>query len=85
MHFVTSEFAVHFRQIHSIELSCCTESSPCCLSDFNLPIDFVMLEEMLVLEEPGTIIFRVIKQKYSYNLKVEASSSVMLLTTHETA
>jgi hypothetical protein len=44
-----------------------------------------MLEEMLVLEEPGTIIFRVIKQKYSYNLKVEASSSVMLLTTHETA
>lgn len=40
--------------------------------------------EVFVLEEPGTFTFRVIKQEYPYTLKMEASYSVRLSTTHET-
>jgi hypothetical protein len=60
MQFLNSEFAVQF-QTHSVELSCCIESPPCCLSDFILPTDFVMLEEIFVLEEADAFIFRIIK------------------------
>jgi len=84
MHLLTAEFAVQFQTNTLNRAELLYRVPPHFLSDFNLPINFVKLE-VFVLDEPGTFIFRVIKQEYPYTLKMEASFSVRLSTTHATA
>jgi len=81
MHLLTAEFAIQFQTNTLNRAKPLYRVPPQFLSHFNLPINFVNLE-VFVSGEPGAFIFGVIKQEYPYTLKMEASFSLRLSTTH---